>query len=270
MLDRYLDRLQRRLGRWAGATEFCRRLRNQCNNVIGAYLGESAHPYDNGEFAVLELLAPKCSLFVDVGANVGQWSAKFLELGQACGIAYEPSSSSFEQLCVRVRRDRMTFRNVAVGDAVGQVTFVEKARCGEESAVRTASGPVEPGDTVKTVDVTTLDHDLMSGGKVVDYLKIDTEGYDLNVLRGARGLLAAGRIRFIQFEYGDGWLGAGSSLKAANTFLAQFGFTAYLIRSTGLHPFRYERWGDYFRYSNFLACQERDLAVLKPLLGDSI
>lgn len=52
------------------------------------------------------------------------------------------------------------------------------------------------------VQVTTIDDFLAERGiEQVAYLKIDTEGFDLNVLRGARRALAERRIRLLQFEF---------------------------------------------------------------------
>ena len=52
------------------------------------------------------------------------------------------------------------------------------------------------------VEVTTLDEFAVRHGiERIAFLKIDTEGFDVNVLRGARQLLAEGRIGPIQFEF---------------------------------------------------------------------
>ena len=40
-----------------------------------------------------------------------------------------------------------------------------------------------------------------AGISAIDLLKIDTEGFDLNVLRGAKGALDRGAIKVIQFEF---------------------------------------------------------------------
>jgi hypothetical protein len=52
--------------------------------------------------------------------------------------------------------------------------------------------------------------------------------------------------------------------------LEDLGFDLLLIRSTGLHPLDYNFWGDYFRYSNFLACRSEDKNLIRPLLGQQL
>jgi hypothetical protein len=120
---------------------------------------------------------------------------------------------------------------------------------------------------VKQISIVTLDEELVAVDFNVDFLKIDTEGYDFQVLKGAELVLRKGRIRFVQFEYNPNWLGTGSSLKEAKRFLEGVGFELFLIRSTGLHPLDYGFWGDYFRYSNFCACRPEDRKLIEPLIG---
>jgi hypothetical protein len=120
------------------------------------------------------------------------------------------------------------------------------------------------------VQVVSLDEMFLDLDFNVDFLKIDAEGYDLKVLKGAESLLRRRRIRFIQFEYIWYWLGVGSSLKEAIRFLEDVGFDLLLIRSTGLHPFDYGFWGDYFRYSNFLAYHREDRHLLESVIGQRI
>jgi hypothetical protein len=114
----------------------------------------------------------------------------------------------------------------------------------------------------------TLDEELLESALSIDFLKIDTEGYDFKVLKGTEALLRVGRIRFIQFEYNAHWLSVGSSLAEARRFLESFGFQLLLIRSSGLHPLNYAFWGDYFRYSNFLAYRLEDKHLINCILSE--
>ncbi len=251
-----VDQLHHLLGRSSRVVSVCRLVRNQANCIIGAYLGESTSAERNGERALLCRVAPDCRFFVDAGANVGTWSALFLELSpNATGVAYEPSPRTFAILKQRLQNKRIDFRNSALGDVSGEVVFVDRGMCSQTSAVEDVHIGSYDGHRIH-VCMTTLDAEFGNLDCLIDYVKIDTEGYDFRVMLGARKLLQTGRIRYLQFEYGLGWLMTGCSLLRALECLGRFAYRIYLIRSTGLHPFCYERWGDYYRYSNFFACHE--------------
>ena len=64
-------------------------------------------------------------------------------------------------------------------------------------------GPTAPGEIIGRVDVETetVDHFCAAHGiDHIDILKADTQGYELEVLTGARGLIDAGRIRALLVE----------------------------------------------------------------------
>jgi FkbM family methyltransferase len=244
-------------------------LRNQANCVVAYHLGESYDSASNGEYRLIDLLAPHCSTFVDVGANVGHWTEYFLRNSSANGILFEPSEHCAALLKEKFQNRPITLRNVAVGDTNGSISFVEEGEFGESSSVAETYIPSHrPGETVvKQVPIVTLDQELMALNCNVDFLKIDAEGYDLKVLKGSELVLRKGRVRFVQFEYNSNWLGTGASLRAAKAFLEALGFELLLIRSTGLHPLDYGLWGDYFRYSNFFACRPEDRKMIEPLVS---
>ena len=53
---------------------------------------------------------------------------------------------------------------------------------------------------ISTIDEYCKEHSIDS----IDFVKIDTEGYDYKVLLGAKDMLKQNRIKYIQFEYWDG------------------------------------------------------------------
>lgn len=261
--------LHRLLSKSPMCAKLCARLRNQANCVVAYHLGESYDSASNGEYRLIDLLAPRCSTFVDVGANVGNWTEYFLKNSSAKGILFEPSEHCAALLKEKFKDKPITLREVAVGDRNGSISFVEEGEFGESSSIaETYIASERPGDAVvKQIPIVTLDEELKAADFNIDFLKVDAEGYDLKVLKGAEALLRKGRIRFVQFEYNSNWLGTGSSLQEATSFLTGLGFDLLLIRSTGLHPIDYKLWGDYFRYSNFLACRAEDKNLLQSLMG---
>ena len=69
-------------------------------------------------------------------------------------------------------------------------------------------------------------------------------------------MLKEKRVKFIQFEYNSLWLEQGSSLLQTIAFLKSKGFDTFRIHKKGLAEFDYAFFGDYYRYSNYLAAQQ--------------
>lgn len=119
---------------------------------------------------------------VDVGACIGDTA---LTLSKAVGeagmvIAIEPNPEAYE--CLKFNRD-LLMPNVqvvfgAVGDKQGTVRFHASPNAG-------ASHVTDGGD----IPLNTLDNLLFDIGQV-DFIKIDVEGYEPNVLRGAAKTLS--------------------------------------------------------------------------------
>ena len=65
-------------------------------------------------------------------------------------------------------------------------------------------------------------------------MKIDTEGHDLTVLRGARTLLADHRVAVVQFEYNHRWVFARAFLRDAFDFLASLGYLVGKLTPKGV------------------------------------
>jgi FkbM family methyltransferase len=262
------NRLRRLLSPSRTFARTCVRVRDAANRLAGYHLGESYDPAENGEYRVVDLLAPHCRTFVDVGAHVGLWSEYFLGRASAEGVLFEPSRRCASVLQSKFKDMPIVLHNVAVGEKSGEISYVEELNFGlTSSAVETRNFILKSEtETVRKVRIVSLDEMLLGADFNIDFLKIDAEGYDLKVLKGAETLLRKRRVRFAQFEYNWNWLGVGSSLREAVYFLENAGFSLLLIRNTGLHPFDYDFWGDYFRYSNFLVYRQED----KPLIQTAI
>jgi hypothetical protein len=88
------------------------------------------------------------------------------------------------------------------------------------------------------------------GVQHIDLLKIDAEGFDLHVIEGAAGLLAAQAIDVVMFEYADGWISSRRFLQEACAFLEGHNYQMFRLYNGFLAPFAYET-----RHENFsLGC----------------
>jgi FkbM family methyltransferase len=243
-------------------------VRDLCRRVIRRSLINGVSPETNGEELLIKLIAPSATRVIDVGANVGNWSALCVEHGtpELKVLAFEPSSSALAQLHRRFFDSaRVEVIAKAVGDDVGTSEFFEEPEAGEMSSL--VSGFSRAGAAVRQVDVTTVDAELeRRNWENVDFLKVDTEGYDYFALKGARRSIAAQRLGIVQFEYNAPWATVGATLIAAITLLQDSGYRIFLLKADGLYDFSYAKYGEYFAYSNYDAVAPAYLPKLRSHL----
>lgn len=263
-----LDAIHRQLGSTKLGTKLALKLRNQSNAVIRAHLNSGTDPTRNGEALLMAHIAPYVRTFFDVGANQGQWAKEALvNFPAASGVCFEPLPSVHDCLNdVLSGQKRVIWKALAIGDVPAIMNLYECEPYSEMSSL------VEMKDLhqgrAHSVRVSTVELEAKElCWAELDFLKIDVEGYDFNVLRGAGSLLDANAIGIIQFEYSGFWRKAGSTLDAARTFLENRGYEVYLLRRNGICMVPYEPWGDYFGYSNYVAVskdwKKRVLGILR-------
>lgn len=254
----------RRLGRHARAVRMSIGLRNLAQMVVASSLTDGLDPAGNGERRLVDALGPRCRVIVDVGANRGDWSAEILDRAgaDARALLFEPGEDALARLEARFGGDpRVEVVAAAVADRPGRTTFYEEPAAGEQSSLVRREAPESA--IAHEVTVTTLDDALDARGVgLVDLLKIDAEGYDLHVLRGAERSLAAQAIAVVQFEYNRPWMFARSTLGEALALLTRHGYEVSVLKGDGLHPIDYEACREYFAYSNFVAASPRGRAEL--------
>jgi FkbM family methyltransferase len=153
---------------------------------------------DNQRMRLLFRLAlPIDASVVDVGANVGDLLAEVVDaapLGRH--VAYEPLTDLAVALANRF--PSVDVRNAAVSDAAGEATFHRVKGAHARSSLATRGLPPDAIEPV-TVRVETLD-DLPTDFRPA-LIKIDVEGAEGAVLRGARRVLAEHRP-IVVFEHG--------------------------------------------------------------------
>jgi FkbM family methyltransferase len=168
-------------------------------------------------------------LCVDVGANLGNRTRVFLELG-ARVVAIEPQPYCARVLRAKFGRDRrFTLIQKAVGSTPGEAEMSlgdahTLGTLSKEWRERTiASGRWQSATWTQTikVEVTTVDRIIMEHG-TPRFCKIDVEGFELEVLRGVSSPLASLSFEFTAPEENDKALACLGRLQTLGTYIYNY------------------------------------------------
>lgn len=149
----------------------------------------------------LERAPGKINVIVDVGANTGQSAIRFrAAFPSARIISLEPISATFEELRRRTAGLDVECHRLALGPTKSREIMYLTPYSLTNSLIRPKNEDIHG---TEVVDVETFDN-FIDEQKIdlVDLLKIDAEGFDLQVINGAKRAMSDGKIRFIMAEVG--------------------------------------------------------------------
>ncbi|MFT3738806.1 MAG: FkbM family methyltransferase [Breznakibacter sp.] len=152
---------------------------------------------DFEEMGLLLHFLGKDDMFVDVGANVGVYSILASGVAGARSIAIEPSDETAKILKRNIAINNLdgavTHVQCVVGDHRGNISFTK----GLEATNRVTREEDETRNS-ELLEEDTLDNLLKSS--TPSLIKIDVEGYELNVLKGARNTLQKPGLKILLIE----------------------------------------------------------------------
>lgn len=238
LIDWVFNRFQRRLA----VTEVVRigsniaiecELWDEVQNNIW-WLGAS---YEVNETKYFTGLLRSGMVVMDVGANVGYYSLIASNLVSSKGIvhAFEPIESQFQALCANIERNR--YSNILpnrkiVSDSCGYMAIYLGPECNSGAAsVIKHLGNQSSRETVQSI---TIDAYLESQGpRGIDVIKIDTEGHELAVLKGAAKTLASAKPELLIEVQQRLLRAANTSREELYSYLYDHSYKAFAISSGG-------------------------------------
>jgi FkbM family methyltransferase len=154
--------------------------------------------YETSAFRVMEKILKPGHIAVDVGANLGLYSLAMARQVYPSGkvISFEPASESFMVLNDHIKRNGLTDmiepHMCVIGDQPGVCIFTQDGALGTNRI----GGSNSQGKNAKAVSrmVKTLDQFFDQKGLLPDLMKIDVEGYEISVLKGAQKILSRKRF----------------------------------------------------------------------------
>jgi len=186
-----------------------KRLINGTLGLAGLRLVRNAPPATTAADVALRQMLSQLGITMvfDVGAHIGEYAGRLRQIGY-CGriISFEPQAAAFAVLATKAIGDPLwNAERAALANRVGEQELNISANSVSSSFLRVAAEMVEIETGLaqtksETVPVTTLDHvqHRFVGPSDRVFLKIDAQGYELNILSGGDTFLT--RCRAAQIE----------------------------------------------------------------------
>lgn len=197
----------------------------------GSYIIEEL--YENYMFPI----SSKSSTIFDVGANIGYYTIQFAQKTEGIVYAFEPMSYQYNTLLKNIEINELN--NVYPVQQIVSVS-VGKERIYFSGINNTAASSVVV-ETEDYEDIPTITLDQFCKEKnieFIDLIKIDVEGYEMNVLKGLSEMLKTNRIKHMFIEVVERHLQkAGSSSEELFTYLKKYSYDGYSIKSGSLEQY---------------------------------
>jgi len=179
---------------------------------------------------VVEPLLSKDDVVFDVGTNIGTIANWFSNRTKHVhGFEPHPDNLRMTQDQIVLRQTKnITLSQLALGSEPGSLQLHVKSFHGHHSLGDTGASP-----TVEKIDVQvdTVDRYCKTNAiDRIDFLKIDVEGFEEDVLKGATGMLAEGKVGLVLFELRQSILASlGKQGSAIFTPLLENGYSVFTL-----------------------------------------
>lgn len=196
---------------------------------------------------------------IDVGAHHGDYSEELLAIPSTHVIAFEPHPGAYSVLKSRFAHESQRF------------TAVQQGVASSSGEMMLHSGPETPHSSLSeyvvqvpyvnatqafSVAVTSLDDYCASHGlDHIDLLKIDVEGFEVEVLRGAERILSIMPPKFVQFEFNIHHLFGHATIKSITQMMP--GYSLFQLLPKGWRRIDPDKWtSNIFQFSNFVLVRD--------------
>lgn len=197
----------------------------------------------------LEFLGEGMTVF-DVGANVGELTLLFSRFIGDGGVvhAFEAAAATYKKLelvCGVTAKRNVVLNHLALSDKNGSIrlhVYDDALSSFNSQAARPLKNyglDFEPVGIEETPATTVDDYCEKNKIELIDLLKIDVEGAELQVLLGARRMLESKRIACLTFEFGQTTFDMGNNPEEIEVFLKEMNYKIRnLVKGDPIFPGR--------------------------------
>jgi len=219
-------------------------------------------PSANGErfalgFVLRHLKSVALPVIFDVGANRGQYlqMAKESSKREFQIYCFEPQSSAVQSLNdIAAKYKHVVVEHIGMSDRPGKSVIYRDSESSEYASLYESdySQYKVKLSFQEEIKLTTIDEYCNANGiDEIHFLKLDVEGHEISVLKGAKWMISAARINFIQFELGLASIESRVFLK--DFFRVLNDYSIYRILPNGLDKINYSEYSELFLTTNYLA-----------------
>jgi FkbM family methyltransferase len=218
------------------------------------------------EFLFIHYYLIKNSIVFDIGANMGfytVWMSRSIgELGEIH--SFEPDTKNFERLSQNILINHFNGQFIPNNDAVSKINGKMKMTNGFDGENHLVDSSYFGSSSL--INVVCLD-DYCKQRNInrIDFIKIDVEGFELDVLKGGINLLTKKNIDVIQLELNRALINSGTTQQEIISFVEQIGYTfcIYDFKNNKLLPFVVNDKRENYFITNSLANVNKILAENK-------
>ena len=214
--------------------------------------------------ACVSLLTVKPIIFIDIGAHVGDYTNEILRRYPTINaFLFEPSSVNKPILENQFSKlPNVKINSCALSNNDGkQSLYYDKAGSVLASLTNRRLGHFNIDmNNNETVDIKRFDTfwktTKYNEKTIIDYVKIDVEGWELNVLQGFGDLI--NNMRVIQFEFGGSNIDTRTFFQDFWYYFKDRNFAIYRITPNGILPIReYSEHDEFFSTTNYIAVNKK-------------
>lgn len=235
---------------------------------LRAWYNEDFYDFEsNGEAFVLDRFAAwwgnRPATVWDVGAHLGEWASEaHSRLPSAHIVSFEIVEPVYQRLAARFDGfDWSTPVCLGMSDVTGQAIVEWNQKEDTMSSIRSRTGHRHfPEITSKLSCNTIRGDDYISNNNRPDFIKIDVEGHELQVIIGCKDIISSDNgPSLIQFEYGDTYIPYGNTLKMVYDILGREGYSIGRIYPNHVDFRIYTYSEDHFRMGNYVGVRSSEL-----------
>ncbi len=231
-------------------------------------------PIQREEGEIIKRCIKPGDVVFDIGAHRGLWSETVMKHhDKAEPHVFEASKRSFSKVYERLA-GRASVCHFAMSSRARDVTL--HTYHGDDkvnSLYRRESVEkliLSHGFVSEIVPATTVDEYWKGQRRQINFLKIDVEGVEYDVLLGANQMLKEGKIDYLQFKYGGAFRDANITLQNVWSFLRRSGYRVFSVKGRDFSEMkRFSKSNENYKNSIFIAIHERLVSLFTGQTEDA-